>query len=131
MEKKYRSEEKSVLERRAQTPARIKICQMPKIQKHNKLNTESKVIMNTIKMICYLAETIVANLSIPYLTKGSEERRMFIKQITKTSADIKPDYINNTLTVGMHSLSTPHYNETANQLAMLLTQIETLYQVQT
>lgn len=83
--------------------------------------------MNIIKMICYLAETIVANLSILYVTKGSEEMRMFIKQITKTSADIKPDYINNTLTVVMHSLSAPHYNEAANQLAMLLTQIETLY----
>lgn len=123
----YRRDEKSVLERRAQTPARIKICQMTEKQKYNKLKTESKVIMNIIKMICYRAETVMANLSIPYLTKGREEMRMFIKQITRTSADIIPDYQNNTLTIRLHSLSTPHYNEAANQLALLLTQSETIY----
>jgi hypothetical protein len=53
--------------------------------------------------------------------------RMFIKQIAKTSADIIPDYQNNTLTIRLHSLSTPHYNQAANQLAMLLTQTETIY----
>lgn len=125
--KKYRIDEESVVERRAQTPARIKISQMPEKQKYNKLKTESKVIMNIIKMICYRAETVVANLSIPYLTKGREEMRMFIKLITKTSADIIPDYQNNTLTIRLHSLSTPHYNEAANQLAILLTQSETIY----
>jgi hypothetical protein len=127
MLEKYRSDEKSVLERRAQTHARIKICQMPEKQQYNKLKSESKMIMNIIKMICYLAETVVANLSIPYLTKGREEIRMFIKQITKTSADIIPDYQNNTLTIRLHSLSTPHYNKAANQLAILLTQSEPIY----
>lgn len=125
--KKYRLDEKSLLEQRAQTPARIKIHQMPEQQKYNKLKTESKVIMNIIKMICYRAETVVANLSVPYLTKGREEMRMFVKQITKTSADIIPDYQNNTLTIRLHGLSTPHYNEAANQLAILLTQTETIY----
>lgn len=124
---KYRIDEKSILERRAQTPVRIKISQMPEEQKYNKLKTESKVIMNIIKMICYRAETVVANLSIPYLTKGRDEMRMFIKQITKTSADIIPDYPNNTITIRLHGLSTPHYNKAANQLSILLTQSETIY----
>lgn len=124
---KYRMEEKTILEHRAQIPARIKISQMPDQQKYNKLKTESKVIMNIIKMICYRAETAVANLSIPYLTKGRDEMRMFIKQLTKTPVDIIPDYQSNILTIRLHSLSTPRFNEAALELAKLLTQTETVY----
>jgi hypothetical protein len=124
---KYRIEEKTILECRAQTPAKIKISQMPVQKKYNKLKTESKVIMNIIKMICYRAETAVANLSVPYLTKGKDEMRMFIKQITQTPADIIPDYQNNTLTIRLYSLSTPRFNEAASKLAKLLTETETIY----
>ncbi len=124
---KYRMEEKTILECRVQTPARIKISQMPVQKKYNKLKTESKVIMNIIKMICYRAETAVANLSVPYLTKGRDEMRMFIKQIAQTPADILPDYQNNTLTIRLHSLSTPRFNEAAEKLAKLLTETETMY----
>src|ERR1035437_2875474 len=48
-------------------PPRIKLKDMPQTGRYNKLKTESKMLMNIIKMICYRAETAVANLAAPYL----------------------------------------------------------------
>ncbi len=45
---------------------RIKLKDMPQAHRYNKLKTETKMLMNIIKMICYRAETAVANLVTPY-----------------------------------------------------------------
>jgi hypothetical protein len=124
---KYRVEEKLILGRRAQYPARIKIGQMPEQKKYNKLKTESKLIMNIIKMICYRAETSVANLIADVFSRSRQEKHMFIKQVMKTPADIVPDYSNNTLTIILHSLSANRYNEVASYLAKVLSETETIY----
>ena len=100
---------------------------MPQEKRFNKLKPESKLFMNIIKMICYRAETIVANLISPYLKNTSEEKRMLIKQIITTNADIIPDAENKTLTIMLHSLSTPRFNKAANELAKVLTQTETIF----
>ncbi len=42
-------------------------------------------------------------------------------------ADIKPDHLNNTLTINLHTLSAPRYNEAAKQIAMILNQTETIF----
>jgi hypothetical protein len=52
---------------------------------------------------------------------------MLIKQIIQTSADIIPDVTNNTLTVCLHTLSTPGHNIAAAELAKLLTETETVF----
>ncbi len=53
-------------------------------KRYNKLKTESKLLMNTIKMICYKAETALANLVSNYFKRGEEEKRMLVKQIIQT-----------------------------------------------
>jgi len=52
---------------------------------------------------------------------------MLIKQIIATNADIIPDDENKTLTILLHSLSTPRFNTAANELAKVLTQTETIF----
>lgn len=52
---------------------------------------------------------------------------MLVKQIIQTSADITPDITNNTLTVCLHTLSTPRHNAAATELAKLLTGTETVF----
>lgn len=112
--------------RKAITP-KIKLAQMADNKRYNKLKTESKLLMNTIKMICYRAETALANLISNYFKRGEEEKRMLIKQIIQTPADINPDHQNNTLTIHLHTLSAARYNEAAQQLTMLLNQTETIF----
>jgi len=119
--------ENEIVQQRSSIPPRIKINQMPLQEKYNKLKTESKQLMNIIKMICYRAETAVANILTEYLKGTADEKRMLVKQIVKSHADIIPDYENKTLTVLLHCLSAPRFNHAADKLAELLNQTETIF----
>jgi hypothetical protein len=106
---------------------RIKLKNMPEQTRYNKLKQESKMLMNIIKMICYRAETAVANLLAPYLYNATDEKRMLVKQIIQNHADLLPDTENNTLTVLLHTLSAPRFNKAAAALADILNQTETFF----
>lgn len=109
------------------TPKRMKVKDMPDFCRYNKLKAESKLFMNTIRMIVYRAETAVANLVAPYYARSSEEVRMLVKEIIKNDADLIPDQEEKTLTVRLHSLSTPRANTAVKQLCIILNETETLF----
>ena len=108
-------------------PARIKLKDMPESGRYNKLKTESKMLMNMIKMICYRAETAVANLAAPYLAKDADEKRKFIRQIIDSPVDMNPDYQQKTLTITLYSLSANRYNAALLELIILMNQTETIF----
>lgn len=113
---------------RSQYTSRIKIKQMDKKHRYDQLKHESKVLMNIIKMICYRAETSVTNLMAQYLPLyWKDRRRMLVKQIIQSNADLLVDEKKKTLTVVLHSLSTNRFNQAAEKLARLLTQTETVF----
>lgn len=114
------------LETEAQAiPPRIKLKDMPQDIRYNKLTTESKMIMNIIKMICYRAETAIANLSTPYLAREEDEKRKFIQQIIDSPADMIVNHQEKTLAITMYSLSAPRYNKALMELIKLLNETET------
>jgi hypothetical protein len=123
----HRVQESDLLEKRSCLEPRITLNQMPEQIRYNKLKTESKLLMNVIKMICYRAESTVASLITPYFARAEDEKHMLIKQIIACNADLIPDYKENKLTVTLHSLSANRYNVAANILAELLTETETLF----
>ncbi len=108
-------------------PPRIKLKDMPQTNRYNKLKTESKMLMNIIKMICYRAETAVANLAVPYLAKDADEKRKFIRQIIDSPVDMSPDYQQKILTITLYSLSANRYNEALKELIILMNQTETIF----
>jgi len=108
-------------------PTKIMLKDMPEEKRLNKLKTESKLFLNVIKMICYRAETNIFEIITPHFQKSHNEGRMLIKQLFSTPADIIPDAIENTLTIGVNSLSTPRYNEVINELCVILNQSETIF----
>ncbi|MEJ7736977.1 MAG: putative transposase [Chitinophagaceae bacterium] len=120
-------EDKQILEQRNNIPARITLKNMPEQQRYNKLYKESKMMMNIIKMICYRAETAVANLLKEHLANAKDEKRMVVKQIIESNADIITDLENNTLTITLHSLSANRFNFAAAKLAELLNQTQTIF----
>ena len=124
---KHQLTEKNLEDQLSKIPARIKLKDMPDQIRYNKLKNESKMLMNILKMICYRAETSVANELAAYLTGGKDEKRMLVKQIMENNADLLPDYENKTLTVVLHSLSAPRFNNAAAKLAELLTHTETIF----
>jgi hypothetical protein len=108
-------------------PNRIKLSQMPSESRYNKLHTESKLFMNIIKMICYRAETTFANLLQEYLSRATEEKRMLVKQIINTAADLLPDYENKKLVIVLHSLSAPRFNAAVEKIIPLLNDTQTVF----
>jgi len=124
---KHQLTENNLKDQLNKIPARIKLKDMPDQFRYNKLKNESKMLMNILKMICYRAETSVANELAAYLPGGKDEKRMLVKQIMENNADLLPDYENKTLTVVLHSLSAPRFNYAAVKLAELLTHTETIF----
>jgi len=118
---------KSFVLKREGIPKKIKLSEMSDEKRYNKLQTESSYFMSTIKMICYRAETVVANLLDGKYSRYIEEKRMLIKNIISTPIDLNPDYTNKTLTVTLHTLSTPKANELAGKIAIELNNTETIF----
>lgn len=122
-----KQQETKLIEKRNQYPAKIKLKEMSEKNRYNKLKTESKLLINVIRMICYRAESAVASIVSPYLSRAEDEKRMFVKQVIQNHADLIPNYEQNTLTVVLHSLSTPRFNLAAHKLTQLLNETETIF----
>jgi hypothetical protein len=116
-----------LLETRNAISKKIKLADMPQEARINKLKTESAYFMSTLKMICYRAESSIANLLHGVYGRYTDEKRMFIKNIINTPADIIPNLTDNTLTIKLHSLNTPKNNELLSQICTILNDTETIY----
>jgi hypothetical protein len=123
----FKTELEALLTERKNHPARIKLKDMNKEKRYNKLKTESKLFINIIKMIAYRAETALFNLLTPIFGNKSKEGRMLIKSILASDADLFPDKANKTLTITLHTLSSPRKNFAASQLCTLMTETQELY----
>jgi len=112
---------------RVDMPNKIMLKEMPDAKRFNKLKPESKLFMNVIKMICYRAETALAEMVAPFFYKEKNEKRMLIKQLFNTPADIIPSDDQKTLTIKLAGLSAPRYNEAMTRLCEALNQTETIF----
>lgn len=121
------SEEQEILAQRAQHPYKISIGEMPEHARYNKLKTESKHLQNIIKIICYRAETAIANLLAAHYRKSSNEIRALVKSIIFAKADLYPDYYTNTLTVRLNSLATPRDNMAVREICQVLNDYEAVF----
>lgn len=122
-----KKEEEKNIALRKQQPYKISIGQMPEETRYNALKTESKHLQNIIKIICYRAETALANLLATHYKKAINEIRSLVKSIIYARADIVPDYKLNTLTITLYSLATPRDNEAIVAVCEILNNTETIY----
>lgn len=123
----YNDQVKSLIYQRKQIPSRITIAQMPDEKRYDKLKQEGKKLKNAITMIAYRSETALYKILSEYYKATEKEGRQILKEIFTTDADMIPDYQNNTLTIRLHSLSTPRANQAAKKLCEFLTQTQTLF----
>ena len=117
----------TLIAERSKMQSKIMLKEMPDVTRLNKLKPESKLFMNIIKMICYRAETAMAEIIAPHFYKEKSEKRMLIKQLFNTPADITSDEEEQTLTIRIRSLSAPRYNKAINELCEILNQTETIF----
>jgi len=122
-----KEQEESLLGKRKLQPYKITIGQMPETLRYNKLKIESKHLQNIIKMICYRAETALANIIAAEYKKKTNEIRALVKSVLFAKADIIPDYNENTLCIYLYSLATPRDNLAFENICQLLNDTETIY----
>jgi len=107
---------KSLLkEQRKKTPKHITFGQLPQDKKFQKLATDKKHFIDTIKMIAYRAETALANIIRPKMIRR-DEARSIIKHIFTKDVNLKPDKALNRLVVELHNLT----NEYEDKLAQII-----------
>lgn len=123
----FEAKEKDIISQRAQHPYKISIGEMPENIRYNKLKTESKHLQNIIKIICYRAETAIANLLSCYYRKSSDEIRALVKSIIFAKADLYPNYQTNTLTVRLNSLATPRDNLAVQEICQTINDYEAIF----
>ena len=121
------AEEQELLAERAQHPYKISIGEMPEHARYNKLKTESKHLQNIIKIICYRAESAIANLLASYYQKSDNEIRALVKSIIFAKADLYPNYQTNTLTVRLNSLATPRDNLAVREICQTINNYEAVF----
>ena len=116
-----------LLKEREPVPSRISLSEMPEEERYNKLKQESKKYKNAILMLAYRAESALYNTLSDFYKYTHKEGRMILKEIFLSDADMIPDYKNNTLTITLHSLSTPRANRAAKKICEFLNATETIY----
>lgn len=123
----YDDEIQSLIDKRKNTPARITVAEMSEESRYNKLKQESKKLKNAIIMLAYRSESALYNSLADYYKYNDKEGRELLKEIFTSDADMAPDYQKGTLTIKLHSLSTPRANQAVKKLCSFLNQTETLY----
>jgi hypothetical protein len=120
-------EEQQLMKQRKTEPYRIKISQMPQGQRYNKLNTESKHLMNIIKMIVYRSETALANLLAPNFAKSDHEIRALIKSLISNKADIAPGLEEKKLVVTLYSMASNRQNLAIDKICQTLNDAKVVF----
>ena len=113
-------------QKRKKTDRHIEFGKLEEQEQFKTLKKGTKQFVDVIKMIAYRAETAMASLLGPQLSK-KDEARAIIRQIFQTDADLMPDSENQTLTVRLHVLSNRRNNRYVKLLCEQLNATETIF----
>ena len=99
---------------------------LPEDQKFKQLSTQSKHLIDTIKMTAYRAETAMAN-SLREKMSHPDEVRTLLRALYKTEADLLPDLETQTLTIRLHHLANVMSDNVIEKLCTELNATETRF----
>ena len=112
--------------KRKKTPHHISIDELPQEARFRQLSTQSKHLVDTIKMIAYRAETAMANSLREHLKRPDEARRV-LRALYTTEADLLPDPEASTLTVRLHHGANAATDQVIEKLCAELNATETIF----
>ena len=112
--------------KRKQTPHHISVDELPEAARFRQLSTQSKHLVDTIKMIAYRAETAMANSVREHLTRPDEARRL-LRALYTSEADLLPDPEAGTLTVRLHHAANAATDQVIEKLCEELNATETIF----
>jgi hypothetical protein len=117
----------NLVTQRKEIPYKIPISQMPESSRYNQLHSESKMLQNIIKMICYRAETAFANQLAPHYKRAEHEIRALVKAVINTPIDMEVDLENKELKITLYSLANQRSNEAVSKICETINQTNTIY----
>jgi|TARA_B100001964_G_C14229476_1_gene599319 hypothetical protein len=97
--------------KRSNVHKHINISELPDSERFSKLATQSKHLIDTIKMVAYRAETVMVNVLRENMARLDDARQV-AQSIYQSQADLIPDEHKQTLTVRLHRLAN-HCNDKA------------------
>jgi hypothetical protein len=112
--------------KRKETPHHISVDALPEAARFRQLSSQSKHLVDTIKMIAYRAETAMANSLREHLTRPDEARRLLCALYTN-EADLLPDPGAGTLTVRLHHSANAATDQAIEKLCEELNATETVF----
>jgi len=116
-----------LIKQRKEISYKISIGEMPEECRYNKLNQESKLFYNIVKMICYRAETALANLLAPHYKRSGNEIRSLVKAVIKQTVDIESDYQNKLLKITIYPLANNRSNRAVEAVIEKINETKTTY----
>ena len=111
---------------RKQTPHHIPVKDLPEKDRFTRLLAERKHFIDTIKMICYRAETCMASIVREKMSRPDDARAL-LRQIYNTEVDLIPDPQAGTLTVRLHHLTQVAHDEILRHLCDELNETQTVF----
>jgi hypothetical protein len=111
---------------RKETPRHIDVRDLPEDQKFKQLSTQSKHLIDTLKMTAYRAETAMANSLRENMTRPDEARTLLCA-LYKTEADLLPDIEKQTLTIRLHHMANIVSDNVIEKLCTELNATETRF----
>jgi len=116
-------------ERKAQRKAlkrHITIGELPAEERFKQLSTQSKQLIDTIKMVAYRAETAMVQMAREVMRR-EDDARSVLRALYGTEADLVPDEKAGTLTVRVHHQASRSADDIIRHLCHALNQTETIF----
>lgn len=126
-ETKIKQDIEKLIQKRKGIPEKIKVSEMPKEARYTKTDQESKHLHNCVKMICYRAETSLAQALAPHFSRANDEIRALVQSVIKTTIDLYPDYVKNELVVKLYPLSNRRSMEAVQKILEVVNKTRTKY----
>jgi len=120
----YESELDEIKQKKKNTAKRVDIKEAQPDKENLTVINDQKQLLETIKIIGFLAESSLANQIRPMMS-NDEQAKMTIKSIYQSTADLKVDKQNNKLYVLLHHSNFAHVDVIINKLFDILNDTET------
>ncbi len=104
----------------------ITIAELPEEERFKQLSTQSKHLIDTIKMVAYRAETAMVQIACEKMHR-EDDARSLLRALYSTEADLLPDENTGTLTVRVHHQANRCGDEVIRHLCTELNQTETIF----
>jgi predicted nucleic acid-binding Zn-ribbon protein len=104
----------------------ITIAELPEQERFKQLSTQSKHLIDTLKIVAYRAETAMAQMAREKMRR-EDDARSLLRALYSTEADLLPDENAGTLTVRVHHQANRCADEVIRHLCNELNQTETIF----